>query len=442
MAARTARKRTPNGHGSFKNEGKGRWRAQVSMGKDPMTGKPIRLNVRGTKTEVDNEVARLVAQRERAKRAGTSSMHLGDYLDHWLAYRLLLNGKESTYRNYESNVRLFIKPQMESIPLSELTYKHIELCLTRMTRVRPIKGNPTPPELLPASPESKEAVLKTIRVALSRAIEEGLLDENPASRVKPPKVASKPLTVLEAEEVALVLETAFELFGALGLARACIAILGGVRQSEALGMRWSTTKDGAVFIHESRPRRYWNHGCSASPCEKKRAMDCPKRWRRPLLDDVKSAAGHRTLVLSQMTIDALKALKAQQARERLAAGELWGVRINSHAQKERDEMDWVFVDSMGCRIDHGRDADMWRAILKESGLNHLKLHGARHTGATFALASGVDEVTIMKQFGWATRAMLVKYGHPGTTDQKRLADGIENIIKGVGKRKAEEAAQA
>lgn len=437
-----ARGRAPNGRSTFENLGNGHWRGRVSMGKDPVTKQPIRPSVSGTYDEVKKGVEALEAERDRAKRAGTSGMHVGEYLDHWLQYRLLLNGKESTYNNYESNVRLFLKPQLGDVPLRDLTYKQIELCLTRITRIKPIKGNPTPPELLPASADTKEAVLKTIRAALTRAIEEGLLDDNPASRVKAPKPSNKAVIVFEAEEVDLILQTAFNEFGALGLARVCIAILGGARQAEALGMRWSTTRQGEAYIHQSRPRRYWNHGCGAQPCGQKRKQDCPQRWRRPLLDDVKSEAGHRTIVLGAMTMEALRALKAQQARDRLAAGDLWGVRHNTKGVLEKDGYDWVFVDKMGCRLDHRRDAEMWQRIVKASGLNHLKLHGARHTGATFALASGVDEVTIMKQFGWSTRAMLKKYGHPGTTDQRRLADGIEGMIKGVGRRVQESAAQA
>jgi len=136
----------------------------------------------------------------------------------------------------------------------------------------------------------------------------------------------------------------------------------GLRRSEVLGLAWSSVDLDAGTIRVEASRTKTGSGYATSR------------------DDTKSRASTRTVHVEQVlpgTVAALRALRAAQARDRLAAGPAW------------TGSDLVVVDALGEGIHPEVYSGRWRALLKSSGLSPIRLHSVRHTIATALHRAGV-----------------------------------------------------
>lgn len=97
-------------------------------------------------------------------------------------------------------------------------------------------------------------------------------------------------------------------------------------------------------------------------------------------DTVKSAASARTIhpdVMHPGTLASLRALKARQAADRLAAGRAW------------EDTGLVVADALGRGIHPEVYAQRWRALCRGAGLPPIRLHAIRHTLATALHSAGI-----------------------------------------------------
>src|SRR3954449_6209424 len=208
----------------FKGED-GRWHGFVSMGKKD-NGRRDRRHVSGAKrADVVAKVRAIETKRdagmvEAAGRAPT----VGEWLDHWLDTIDSRKVRARTLESYRSTVRLHLRPGVGHQRLDRLQPEHLE----RLYAVLADKG------LSPAS------ILRAHRV-LSRALkvapQRGKVARNVATLVDPP-VVRRPETAmpLSAQEVKRVMAAAQARRNA---ARWTVAMAVGLRQSEALALRWA-----------------------------------------------------------------------------------------------------------------------------------------------------------------------------------------------------------
>ena len=59
----------------------------------------------------------------------------------------------------------------------------------------------------------------------------------------------------------------------------------------------------------------------------------------------------------------------------------------------------VFAQEDGTPVDKKSDYDYWCALLKETGVRHIRLHGARQTAATLLLSEGIHPRVVMELLG-------------------------------------------
>ncbi len=100
-----------------------------------------------------------------------------------------------------------------------------------------------------------------------------------------------------------------------------------------------------------------------------------------------SRAGRRTVKLPKPLQDALRAHRARQAEQRLAAAEAW------------EDRGFVFCQANGRPIDARRDWLTWKALLKGADVRNARVHDARHTAATLLLQQGVPARVVMEVLG-------------------------------------------
>lgn len=163
----------------------------------------------------------------------------------------------------------------------------------------------------------------------------GRLVRNPAALAKAPAVNEEEVEPYDVPEIRRRLEVAAQRRNS---ARWAVALALGLRQGEALGLKWDDVDldKGVLRIRRSRLRPKYEHGCGGT-CGRKAGF-CPQRRNtRPPTGSVKSKAGRRTVGLPAQLVALLRNHRAEQHAERTLARQLW-----------REE-GWVFASPTGQR---------------------------------------------------------------------------------------------
>jgi integrase len=127
-----------------------------------------------------------------------------------------------------------------------------------------------------------------------------------------------------------------------------VALAVGLRQSEALGLRWTDVDldNGTPSVRRGL-HRVGGQGL--------------------VYEEPKAERSRRTLALPKQLVEALRTHRAAQLEERIAAGPLW------------EDNDLVFAQANGRPIERKSDWHSWKALLPEAGVREVRLHdGATH----------------------------------------------------------------
>jgi integrase len=256
-------------------------------------------------------------------------------------------------------------------------------------------------------PGTAHQVHRTARTAFGEAFKRGYLARNPVALARPPRVEDFEVDPFEADEVSRILALALTKRNGV---RFVIALALGLRQGEALGLKWSRLHEASQTLEIMRAlqRRTWQHGCAdphacgaryhkTRPCPKdcKRhqrpcpppcppdceghARWCPQRRGGGLVEvDVKSRAGRRGIALPDQLFTLITEHRRAQEQEREHAGTEW------------QEGGWMFAQPNGKPLDPRRDLAEWKTLLREAGVREARLHDARHTAATTLLLLSLD----------------------------------------------------
>lgn len=226
-------------------------------------------------------------------------------------------------------------------------------------------------------------------------------------------------------------------------ARWSVGLALGLRQGEALGLRWKYVNLDAMEIRVwwQIQRTTWRHGCDdhhacgdrlhkkpcpkgcarhrhrdrcGADCEKpshqgcpkpcapdcvEHARVCPKRVGGGLVFREPKGKSKRTIPLPPELAPVLEAHKTAQRRERFAAGSAW------------KDLDLVFSQADGNPIDPRDDWAEWKAVLKEAGVRDVRVHDGRHTSATLLVEYGVDVRVVMAVLGHSDLRVTMRYAH-------------------------------
>ena len=172
-----------------------------------------------------------------------------------------------------------------------------------------------------AKPATAHQVHRTLRTALGEAERRGHIGRNPAQLVRPPRIQHDLVEPFTLEEVQSLLAAAKEHRNG---ARWAIALALGLRQGEALALRWDDVdlEGKSLRVRATRLRPVYEHGCDGD-CGKT-AGYCPQRRQtNGITGATKSAAGNRVVGLPDELVALLKDHRRQQLEERIRAGSLW-----------------------------------------------------------------------------------------------------------------------
>ena len=208
--------------GHVRERSPGRW-AIVLDHHDPVTGQRRRRwhSFSGTKRQAQIRCAELVAEAQNGTSIDPNKITVGEFLDRfdrdWAALHVSTRSRER-YRFALDHVRC----QLGDRILQKVHPADIAALYASLTR----KG---------LAPRTTRMVHVALHKALGQAKNWGLLRDNPADIVKPPKAPDRETFMLQPSEAAGLLE---RLRGQPLYLLASLALGTGMRRNEMLGLRW------------------------------------------------------------------------------------------------------------------------------------------------------------------------------------------------------------
>lgn len=376
----------------------GRWRAEVTIGYDPTSGKRQRKPVYGKTQALCSarlrEALRLV---EDGVLIPGKAPTLWEWLEYWLYNIAEDKVRHTTFRSYESMLRKWVRDRrLATIRLDKLQPEDFEV-LYRHMRDSGLKSG------------SIVRLHRVLSRALKVAVQRKRLGRSPLEMVESPKgnehkpFAAEVLTPAEARNL-ITAAGEFELTDGV---RWMYGLTHGPRQGEALALGWDKIdlETGRIETDRSLYRRRWQHGCSDPencPGPGSKARYCPQAHGGGLFFGiVKSDASARTNYLPAPLLEKFRALHVQHVE----AGR------PSYVDPAGTSVELVFHQGDGRPWTSEADLDRWRAFLASAGVSPMRVHDQRHTAATMLLLQGVDKRVVMEMMGWSQMSMLNRYQH-------------------------------
>ena len=227
-------KKRKNGQGTIRLRKDGRWEGRHIVGYDE-NGKPKTKNVLAkTKAECVEKLKKLQGEYGQvAPFKIKPDMRFGDWLIYWYEHHAKLTIRPTTQKGYEEWIYVHAIPGLGHIPLNKLTQTDCQKFLNEMkANGRKIHRDTKGPEL---AERSVRSCYHVIRMALERAIKDGLIKKNPILGVRLPPPEPKEMKVLSKEEIQRFLiqakvEGMYELF--------LLELTTGMRRGEILALTW------------------------------------------------------------------------------------------------------------------------------------------------------------------------------------------------------------
>jgi integrase len=350
------------GEGSIYRRSDGTWEAKVSLGW--VNGKRVRRSFYGkTKTEVRERMQAVLRDVRRGLPAPDERLTVGQFLEQWTR-GLDERVRPSTARRYRELVRLHLVPEIGDTRLVKLSPQQVQGVLQKSGE----KG---------LSHQTVAHIRAVLRTALAQAQRWELVSRNVAALAGAPRVPDRQVEALTPVDARAILEA---VNGSRLDALVTLVLYTGLRQGEALGLRWSDVdvEARALSVRVALQRVFPPQGRS-----------------RLELVEPKTRKSRRPVPFPPLVADVLRVQKARQAEDRLGAGPRWMEPIPG----------LVFTTHHGTPLDGRTVTAQFQAALARAGLARRRFHELRHGCATLLLASGVDLKVVSQLLGHSTIAL-------------------------------------
>ena len=238
---------------------------------------------------------------------------------------------------------------------------------------------------------------RLVSTILSQAVYWQVIPSNPATRVKPPKVArveAKYLDEKQAVELLQLLEnepimhrTMIKLF-----------IFSGLRRGELCGLEWKDIDFDNHLISVCRSSQY-------------------VPGKGIFTKDTKTESSVRTIKLPAQAFELLKEYKVWQLEQRSILGDRW------------EDCDRIFTKWDGAPLHPDTITQYFSNFISKTDLPKISIHSLRHTNITLQIAAGVPLRTVSYRAGHAQTSTTANiYSHAIKTADEMAADVLDDIL--------------
>ena len=323
------------------------------------------------------------------------------YADGWLKDYARIECKTSTADGYEGVLEQYLRPRFGKKPINEIRRDNIKALINDLI--------------------GKDLSRNTIRNALcvirglfNYAIEEGLVESNPAARLgrftrsaKTPETKGIALTTKEVQQFLKAAQEICPDYHPLLL----MAVRAGLRRGELVAVQWGDVQLGGdendserfVLVQHNYVRR--EHTTTKS--KKSRRVDLSRELRRVLVD-----------------------LRDKRLLEAYLKG------------KNDISAELVFRSPEGVILDPDNLYHrVFLPVLAKAGIRRIRLHDLRHTFGSLLLQNGASIVYVKEQMGHSSIQVTVDiYGHLIPGANVCFVDRLDGVLAEEGKTSPQQSA--
>jgi integrase len=346
-----------------------------------------------TKNDAEKALTKALSLIDGGRYTNAGKQTVEQFFISWLTdYERSGRVKQTTLASVNQHVTKYIIPHLGKVLLTKLTTSTLSKFYGDLLHDGRRKPNQFAGKGL--SPKTVRNIHLTLAQALTDAVRWQLLPTNPASTVDLPRYDRSALTVFDDQQTGQFLqhlENTNDQFAALWR----LAFVTGMRRGELAGLRWVDVDlvSGRVTVAQTRTI----------------AND------QVVISTPKTAAGSRHISIDTATVTALANLKNKQetAAELLGgwATDLVAASLDGHAMHPKALLRY------------------FQKAVEAAGLPKLRLHDARHTGATSALQNGTALHVVAGRIGHADVSTTLNiYAHYLPSADKLAADTIGSVL--------------
>lgn len=306
---------------------------------------------------------------------------VGQFLERWLVDTARQSVRASTYASYEGLVRVHLLPALGHVPLTKLAPHQVQAMMNAK-----LEGG--------LSPRRVEYMRAVLRRALNQALRWGLVTRNVATLVTPPRAKRNVISPFDADQARAFLQA---IHGNRLEALYSVALAIGLRQGEALGLRWQDVDLENSTVHVRHALQ--------------------KVEGTLQLVEPKTDRSRRTITLPSVAARALKEHRERQNEERTNAGQYW------------EDGDFVFCSPTGRPLVSSTVTHAFQRCLRDAGLPRQRFHDLRHACASLMLAQGVSARVVMEVLGHSQITLTLNtYSHVMPSLQQEAADRMDAVL--------------
>ncbi|HEY7325284.1 MAG TPA: site-specific integrase [Streptosporangiaceae bacterium] len=343
-------RRAPGDGSVFYDAARGRWVGQVSLGRDPRTGRRVRRKVTApTRSEVRDKLDELREEKRKTGTVARRDVTVRQVVGEWLANPPPEVRSQIT-RECHRHAAGRLPDSLLRTPLVRLTPGQVETALAGLVR----QGYATRTIGM-----SRSVLARSIR----RAQRDGLVARNVAELVPCPRGTVRTSRSMTVAQVEALLSSSSSISPWLR-GYVYTGIMCGLRPGELLGLRWEDVD------LEQRVIRVRTSVKLVTP---------PGGTKRPSVEDLKTDRSRRTMVMPAAVAAMLGALRRDQAAARLRAG----------AAYAGNGLVFPAGDGRPCWPEVARAR--FQALCRQAGLGgDWHPHEMRHSFVSILSDSGVD----------------------------------------------------
>lgn len=376
--AQDKKARKPKGDGSIQQLPNGKYKVQVTIGRD-VNGKQIRKSVTiNSQKEAVSIKNKLINEQQEGALVKPNKCKLSDYIERWLSMKET-QLKKTTFESYDYICRKYLFPSLGMLQLQKLTTAQINDYFNIK-----IKEGISPRTL------SKHKII--LHGVIDTAIKEGLLSLNPVNNCRSLGSKRETMKVFSPNEIKQLLDTAKNIATKKGkhftqiYHIVLLALATGMRRGEVLALKWDCIdrEKNTVTIAES-----------ISQVKGGLHIDVPK-----------SKSSRRTISVDQRVLMELQELKLEGS-------------------------DFVFHTNKGKPLSPENVGRSYRNLLAEVGLKGFRFHDLRHTHATQLIAEGFNIKMVSERLGHNDISVTLQlYVHALPKQDREAAERMASCLFG------------